>query len=90
MKASSGELDQFFRFFRISGMVHCSSGPGAWAFVRGGGDTAAGVPFDRVNNLLTALVAWVEHGLAPDTLEGTQFVNDTVGLGVAFQRRHCR
>lgn len=90
MHADSHELDGFFRFFRISGMFHCNSGPGAWVLGQGGGAAAAGVPFESLNNVLAALVEWVENGVAPDTIEGTKFVNDTVQLGVAFQRRHCR
>ena len=48
------------------------------------------MPFARADNVLAALVGWVENGVAPDTIEGTKFVNDTVGLGAAFRRRHCR
>ncbi|SLM37899.1 feruloyl esterase b [Lasallia pustulata] len=90
MQASPRDLDTFLRFFRISGMFHCNSGPGAWVFGQGGGAAAAGVPFEGADNVLAALVAWVENGFAPDTIEGTKFVNDSVGLGVAFRRRHCR
>lgn len=90
MHASPRELDDFIRFFRISGMFHCNSGPGAWVIGQGGGDSAAGVPFKCANNVLAALVDWVEGGLAPDTIEGTKFVNDNVTLGLSFQRRHCR
>ena len=90
MQALPSELDEFFRFFRISGMFHCNSGPGDWVFGQGGGAAASGVPFECANNVLAALVKWVEDGVAPDTIEGTKFVNDTVIKGVAFQRRHCR
>ena len=89
MGASSRELDEFFRVFRISGMFHCNSGPGAWVIGQGGGASAAG-PFKCAKNVLAALVDWVEHGKAPDTIEGTKFVNDSVTLGVSYQRRHCR
>ena len=71
-------------------MFHCNSGPGAWVFGQGGSASAAGIPFESANNVLAAIVDWVEKGVAPDTIEGTKFVNDTVSLGVAFQRRHCR
>ena len=90
MAATASELDDFFRFFRISGMFHCNSGPGAWVVGQGGGSSAAGVPFESPNNVLAALVNWVEEGVAPETIEGTKFVNDTVGLGVAFRWQHCR
>lgn len=90
MQAPSSELDHFFRFFRISGMFHCGSGPGAWAFGQLGGVPASSVPFESANNVLAALVKWVEDGVAPDTIEGTKFVNDTAEMGAAFRRRHCR
>ena len=70
-------------------MNHCGGGPGAWHI----GQTAAETPFDARFNVLAAIVAWVETGLAPDTIEGTKFVDDA-SLGkeraVQFSRRHCR
>ncbi|KIK50348.1 hypothetical protein GYMLUDRAFT_266176 [Collybiopsis luxurians FD-317 M1] len=87
------ELDDFMRFFRISGMSHCYAGDGAWQFGQhlsavGGNLTAENLNPDQ--NALTALVRWVEEGIAPDTLLGTKYVNDTPELGVEFSRRHCR
>ncbi|KAJ6780226.1 hypothetical protein PWT90_01953 [Aphanocladium album] len=86
-----GDLDSWYRFFRISGMLHCSGGPGAWVLGQGG-DGAGATPggFDPDTNVLAAAVAWVEDGRAPETAMGTKYVNDTVSLGVDFQRRHCR
>ena len=57
---------------------------------QGGGASAAGIPFEAANNVLAALVEWVENGDAPDTIEGTKFGDDIVTMGVTFQRRHCR
>ncbi|KIK56977.1 hypothetical protein GYMLUDRAFT_46582 [Collybiopsis luxurians FD-317 M1] len=87
------ELDDFMRFFRISGMSHCVTGDGAWQFGQSllaveGNLTAENLDPDR--NALTALVRWVEEGIAPDTVLGTKYVNDTPELGVEFSRRHCR
>lgn len=70
-------------------MFHCNSGPGAWAFGQGGDTAAAGIPFEPQQNVLAAIVEWVENGNAPETLMGTKFVNDTVARGVDFQRKHC-
>ncbi|GAB1201134.1 hypothetical protein APSETT444_010521 [Aspergillus pseudonomiae] len=86
MNMSASELDHFFRFFRISGMSHCSSGPGAWAFGQGGSPVPTMTPFNRNDNILAALVAWVELGIAPETITGTKYVNDNPELGVAFQQ----
>lgn len=89
MSYTERQMDEFIRFFRISGMFHCNSGPGAWVIGQQGGSSAQG-SFDRYSNVLAALVDWVEQGVAPETITGTKFVNDSATLGVAFQRRHCR
>jgi hypothetical protein len=36
------------------------------------------------------MIDWVEGGSAPEYMEGTKFVNDTVKNGVDFMRRHCK
>lgn len=84
MNLSNTNMDDFYRYFRISGMGHCSGGPGAWAF---GQTTAAR---NASTNILWELVDWVEKGVAPDRLVGTKWVNDTSAEGVEFQRAHCR
>lgn len=83
-------LDSYYRFFRISGMAHCANGPGAWVFGQGGGGASQGLGFEAEANVLAAMVAWAEEGQAPEYLQGRKFVNDTVSLGVDFERRHCR
>ncbi|EGE00610.1 feruloyl esterase [Trichophyton tonsurans CBS 112818] len=87
---SAGHLDRFLRFFLISGMFHCSGGPGAWVLGQGGGAAAEGIEFKGENNVLAALVRWVEKGVAPDTLEGVKFVDDKATSGISLRRRHCR
>ncbi|KAK2757939.1 hypothetical protein FQN54_004345 [Arachnomyces sp. PD_36] len=82
-------LHDWYRFFRISGMFHCNSGPGAWVLGQGGGASAQGIPFSPQQNVLAAIVSWVEEGREPNTLTGTKFINDTVSLGVDIQRDHC-
>jgi feruloyl esterase len=85
------DLDFFLRVFRISGMFHCSAGPGAWVIGQGGdARTYSGVPFERSRNVLAAIIAWVEDGVPPETMTGTKFVDDDYTKGTAFQRRHCR
>ncbi|CZT20544.1 related to feruloyl esterase B precursor [Ramularia collo-cygni] len=88
--SSYREMDNWLRFFRISGMNHCSAGPGAWVMGQGGGASATGIGFDPESNILAALVQWVEGDEAPETILGTKFENDTVSMGRKFQRRHCR
>lgn len=89
MGYTTSQMDEFLRFFRVSGMFHCQNGPGAWVLGQGGGVAAQG-PFSRTHNVLAALVDWVERGVAPETMTGTKFVNDTASAGVDFERRHCR
>ncbi|THX84627.1 tannase and feruloyl esterase [Aureobasidium pullulans] len=85
MGASDEQLDDFFRFYRISGNGHCSSGgEGAWEF--GQIAAARNGKFSAVQQL----VDWTEKGIAPDTITGTKFHNDDPSQGVAFERSHCR
>ncbi|KAK7948900.1 tannase and feruloyl esterase [Apiospora aurea] len=84
------QMDRFYRFFRIPGMGHCSSGPGAWVVGQAGSSAVRGIPFDREHNVLAAVVDWVEKGVAPEALVGTKFVNDTVSAGIAYQHTHCK
>lgn len=88
--ASFEALDDFFRLFRVPGMFHCNSGPGAWVLGQGGGAPATGIPFTPEHNVLSSMVAWVETGQAPEMIGGVKFVDDVVGKGVALERRHCR
>ncbi len=52
----------FFRYFVIPGMAHCSGGPGLNDF---GQDLPFDHPLDEENDVLTALMNWVENGNAP-------------------------
>ncbi|KAF5346152.1 hypothetical protein D9758_009942 [Tetrapyrgos nigripes] len=92
MGLSTSQMDDFYRLFRISGMFHCSQGPGAWNVGQGlFGDTAPGSDYlDPEKNVLMAAVRWVEEGTAPDSIQGTKFVNDTNSLGVEASRKHCK
>ncbi|KAI1081701.1 Tannase/feruloyl esterase [Whalleya microplaca] len=86
----SEKMDEFYRFFRIPGMNHCASGPGAWVVGQGGSVASNNIPYDKAHNILVALVDWVEKGEAPDTITGTKFVDDDVSKGIAYRHRHCR
>ncbi|KAF2128215.1 tannase and feruloyl esterase [Dothidotthia symphoricarpi CBS 119687] len=87
MGLSSAQLDAFYRFFRISGTNHCTGGNGAHAIGQASNEINSYKPEE---NVLMAIVEWVEKGSAPETIVGTKFVNDTVALGVQFQRAHCK
>lgn len=88
MGMDHAQLDDFYRFFRISGMGHCDGGSGASFIGQSGGSNATA---DPEGNVLAAMVRWVEQGTAPETILGTAYVNETQESGeIAFQRRHCR
>ncbi|XPS72599.1 Feruloyl esterase [Ascochyta lentis] len=80
-------LDEFYRYFRISGMAHCGGGPGA-SFI--GNQRRNNASLDPEENVLTAIVRWVEEGIAPDTITGTAYRNGSQSAGIDFKRRHCR
>ncbi|KAH8892282.1 tannase and feruloyl esterase [Thozetella sp. PMI_491] len=84
MQLPSGKLDDFYRFFRISGMAHCAGGPGA-TYIGNRATALAGEEPDR--NVLAAIVEWVEKGKAPEYILGTALDRDNQ---TAFQRRHCK
>lgn len=87
MGLSPAELDSFYRFFRISGTGHCTGGDGA--HVIGQGRTSV-ESVDPSENVLMAMVNWVESDVAPETIVGTRWVNDTQSAGVDYKRAHCK
>ncbi|KAF2736301.1 tannase and feruloyl esterase [Polyplosphaeria fusca] len=87
MGLSPQQLDSFYRFFRISGMGHCAGGDGAHAIGQSRSEVNS---LDPSQNVLQAMVQWVEKGVAPETIVGTRWVDDTQSLGVDYQRAHCK
>jgi feruloyl esterase len=87
LNASVADLDDFYRYFRASGVEHCSGGPGANFMGQLGGQVTVDTPDD---SMLRRIVQWVEEGDAPEFVRGTKFINDTVALGVEFTRKHCK
>ncbi|KAJ4314235.1 hypothetical protein N0V94_006543 [Neodidymelliopsis sp. IMI 364377] len=84
---NSEDLDEFYRYFRISGMAHCGGGPGA-SFI--GNQRRNSASLDPQENVLMAAVRWVEEGIAPDTITGTAYRNGNQSAGIDFKRKHCR
>jgi feruloyl esterase len=80
-------LDTYLRYFRISGMAHCNSGPGAWMV---GQSSLGDAGWSGEENVLAAMVNWVEREEAPDIIQGVKFVNDVEGNLILRRRRHCR
>jgi feruloyl esterase len=86
MKLPPPDLDEFYRFFTISGMGHCGAGDGAYGIGQGVGTYDGNDPED---NVLMAMVKWVEEGVPPETVRGAKFV-DGPGSAVEYKRKHCR
>ncbi|KAK6219254.1 hypothetical protein LQW54_002242 [Pestalotiopsis sp. IQ-011] len=88
-------LDDFYRFFLIPGMSHCSGSDSAPWYIAGGSQSLDNVTHsvpgyeDASHDVILALMDWVEHGMAPDQLIATKFVNDNASLGVQVQRPLC-
>lgn len=88
-------VDDFYRFFFIPGMGHCSGAPVAPWYIGGGNQHVAGASHsvpgfaDPKHDVIMAIMAWVEQGKAPDQLIATKFRNDTVSSGVESQRPLC-
>jgi feruloyl esterase len=82
-------LADYARLFMVPGMWHCAGGPGPNVF---GAQNVLPPPKpgDPSDDALAALIAWVEHGRAPETIIATKYVNDRPAQGVAFQRPLCR
>jgi feruloyl esterase len=77
---------EFFRYFLVPGMGHCTAGPGLTDF--GQMPTSVSVK-DSDHDVLSALVKWVEQGVAPDKIIATAFVDGTPAKGIRLQRPIC-
>lgn len=80
--------DGYLRLFLAPGMWHCGGGPGANAF----GNLSGTLPpqlLSPTDDVLGALIAWVEQGAAPTQITATKFVNDDRTQPIAFQRPLC-
>lgn len=86
MQLPPSSLDEFYRFFTISGMGHCGNGAGAYGI---GQALATYDGSDPEDNVLMAMVKWVEEGKPPDTVRGAKFAHGA-GSNVEYRRRHCR
>ncbi|OAQ82616.1 feruloyl esterase b protein [Purpureocillium lilacinum] len=87
MSLASADLDKFYRYFRISGMSHCLGGTGASAIGNRGDNMASR---DPKANVLTAMIRWVEEGVAPEFVTGAKFKDPKTPGEVEYTRRHCK
>ncbi len=76
--ALGGQLtDDFYRLYMVPGMDHCSGGEAADFF---GQTWLQETPEKRTpqNDVLMAIIAWVEDGIAPQTLRAAKISDDRV------------
>ena len=94
------ELDSWYRFFLVPGMQHCAGTPtdvdAPWYFAGANQASALNTAVhsvpgftDAKHDALLALMAWTEHGIAPDSLIATKFQNDSTADAVMRQRPLC-
>ena len=89
--AQGGNLSatqDFFRYYLVPGMGHCSSitgGPGVGDF---GQPYSPYVPKDQAHDMLLKLVDWVENKNAPDSIVATRYA-DPAGTTIAMERPIC-
>jgi feruloyl esterase len=77
------KTQDFFRFYLIPGMSHCGGGPGLNEF---GQSLSFKVPQDGEHDLLTALMNWVEKGIAPGKIIASTFNCCEKSDSIRFQR----
>ena len=75
---------EFFRYFHIPGLGHCSGGPGLQEVGNLLGLPC--IPCDKEHDTLEALIAWVERGEAPETLLPVALKNSTEATAVGFDK----
>ncbi|KAL7625866.1 hypothetical protein AAE478_005089 [Parahypoxylon ruwenzoriense] len=89
------DLDDFYRFFLIPGMNHCSGSTLAPWYIASASQSLDGATHsvpgfeDADHDIILAMMRWVEEGTAPDQLIATKFINDTATLGIQSQRPLC-
>lgn len=79
-------VQEFYRYYNVPGMGHCTGGPGANAFGQQG---SPAVPADPEHDALLALRRWVEEGVAPEAIVATKYNNNAPSDGVQFTRPLC-
>lgn len=81
------KTQSFYRLFMVPGMSHCGSGPGPNSF---GGIVQYKLAHpDAGNDVVDALMRWVEQGVAPATIIATKFHDDNPSKGILMTRPLC-
>lgn len=81
------ETRKFYRLYMVPGMSHCADGPGPNSF---GGILQPRFPqADAKDDIVDALMQWVEHNGAPEKIIATKFRDDNPSKGILMSRPLC-
>jgi feruloyl esterase len=75
------QTQNFFRFFIVPGMGHCGGGSGLYF-----GQNFNSNNEDRDQDILSAIIEWVEKDIAPDKLIARTYTEDKDTIKIKFQR----
>ena len=84
-----GATQSFARLFLAPGVAHCSRGDGPNAFNSATYGGPRPPSTDASHDMFTAIAEWVEHGVAPERIVATKFVDNASANGIAMQRPLC-
>jgi len=79
VSAPMNDARDFFRLFMVPGMLHCGGGPGQ--IIRSVACASDSAQQCAENDILSALGALVEQGVAPERLVAVKYVNQSAGAG---------
>jgi hypothetical protein len=81
------KTEEFYRLFMVPGMSHCAYGPGPNSF---GGILQYPLPNDDSrDDIVDAVMQWVEHNVPPERIVATKFHNDDPSKGILMTRPLC-
>lgn len=80
------DVQDFYRMFMLPGVGHCGTGIGPDNI---GAENQIAVSRDPEHDIVSALEAWVERGIAPSKLIASKFKNNDAAQGIAMQRPIC-
>lgn len=74
----------FFRYFHVPGLAHCSGGPGLQEVGSMGG--VAAIPLDKEHDVIEAVMEWTENGVAPEVLYPSVFKDVETKNEIDYER----
>lgn len=84
---STKDVDSYYRVFMAPGMAHCTGGSGTTNFNQQTNARSPGA--GPVQDIVAALVHWVEDGVAPEQIIATEFKDGANAKDVVRQRPLC-